>query len=272
METKQREGVEDVRESVFLHLKNHHRVQIIFLIALFVFIEFFLFFSADKNAMLLPFGLLFLTLGYLWFVARTEIEQELWKEFAGRSGYIFGKSVSSQNGKFADSLFLDFNSKWTKTSLVSGKFEEHPISFFLFRTPVSTNDPDRETVFTVCETTILQKVPSVVISRRFPMTAPVYLFTRTFPNHTKLTLEGDFNKFFTVHVATGKERDLLEMLTPDVMEKLLEYSELFSFEFYEDRLFVIAEKCLLKRNELDAMNDAARYLVEKVPGYFTKSS
>lgn len=271
MEQEQKKEINNVRESVFLHLKDHHRIQILVLAALFAFIETFLFFSDGGSTLFLPPALLFFTLGYLWFIARTEIEQEFWKEFAERNGYVFKRAASFGSGEFSDSIFLNFHTEWKKISLASGKFENHPISFFTFRTPVSSSDKKRETAFTVCETHILQKAPSVVISRRFPMTAPIYLFTRVFPNHTKLTLEGDFNKFFTVHVATGKERDLLEMLTPDVMEKLMEYSDLFSFEFYEDRLFVIAEKCLLKRGELDAMNDAARYLVEKVPGYFTKS-
>lgn len=58
----------------------------------------------------------------------------------------------------------------------------------------------------------------------------------------KLSLEGDFDRYFSVYVPAGYERDALELLTPDVMVCLIDHGRSWDIEIIEDRLVVASHR------------------------------
>lgn len=52
----------------------------------------------------------------------------------------------------------------------------------------------------------------------------------------RLSLEGDFDRHFTLYCPAGYERDALYILTPDVMANLIDGARSFDVEFIDDRL------------------------------------
>lgn len=64
------------------------------------------------------------------------------------------------------------------------------------------------------------------------------------PGAQRLSLEGDFGKFFTVYVPAGYERDALELLTPDVMACLIDHGRSWDIEVVDDRLQLASTKLL----------------------------
>jgi len=54
----------------------------------------------------------------------------------------------------------------------------------------------------------------------------------------RLSLEGDFDKTFTLYCPTGYERDALEIFTPDLMELLIETTNGCDVELVDDWMFV----------------------------------
>lgn len=58
---------------------------------------------------------------------------------------------------------------------------------------------------------------------------------------TPLQLEGNFNTRYKLRVQTGVERQVLEFLTPDVMERLMQTPAVANVEIYGGRLTVFAQ-------------------------------
>ncbi|KAM9865326.1 hypothetical protein ACIFOC_01857 [Leucobacter aridicollis] len=56
------------------------------------------------------------------------------------------------------------------------------------------------------------------------------------PGSQRVSLEGDFDRYFTVYVPEGYERDALELLTPDVMACLIDHGRRWDIEVIDDTL------------------------------------
>lgn len=53
-----------------------------------------------------------------------------------------------------------------------------------------------------------------------------------------LSLEGDFDKYFTLYVPDNYQRDALYVLTPDVMAALIDAGQNYDVEIIDDQLFI----------------------------------
>lgn len=75
------------------------------------------------------------------------------------------------------------------------------------------------------------------------------------PGAQRLSLEGDFDRHFTVYAPGGYERDALELLTPDVMVCLIDHGRRWDIEVVEDRLIVASSRFrrLSDRSETTAL-------------------
>lgn len=56
--------------------------------------------------------------------------------------------------------------------------------------------------------------------------------------HQKLHLEGDFDKTFTVYVPSGYETDALYVLTPELMQIMLDHGSDYDFEIVDNYLYM----------------------------------
>ena len=61
-------------------------------------------------------------------------------------------------------------------------------------------------------------------------------------NKQKLSLEGDFDKFFTLYAPKEYERDALYIFTPDLMALFIDISGQFDAEIVDDMLFVYSSE------------------------------
>jgi hypothetical protein len=59
------------------------------------------------------------------------------------------------------------------------------------------------------------------------------------PNAQVLKLEGDFNNYFKLQIEPGQQIDVLTVLTPDVMQTLISYSQKEDIEMLGTQLFFI---------------------------------
>lgn len=62
------------------------------------------------------------------------------------------------------------------------------------------------------------------------------------PGTQRLSLEGDFDRRFSVYAPEGYERDALELLTPDVMACLIDHGRRWDVEIVDDRLVVASHR------------------------------
>lgn len=71
------------------------------------------------------------------------------------------------------------------------------------------------------------------------------------PGTQRLSLEGDFDRYFTVYVPQGYERDALQLLTPDVMVCLIDHGRRWDIEIIEDRLIVASSSFRRRTDRAD---------------------
>ncbi|UOR03270.1 DUF3137 domain-containing protein [Leucobacter allii] len=62
------------------------------------------------------------------------------------------------------------------------------------------------------------------------------------PGVQRISLEGDFDRHFSVYAPNGYARDALELLTPDVMVCLIDHGRRWDIEVVEDRLIVASPR------------------------------
>jgi len=78
-----------------------------------------------------------------------------------------------------------------------------------------------------------REYPHIYISGKHAMSEQIYKSSQ------KLTLEGDFNRYFDVYAEQGLSTETLTVLTPDVMQKLIDTAQFFDIETYSYNLAVI---------------------------------
>jgi hypothetical protein len=66
----------------------------------------------------------------------------------------------------------------------------------------------------------------------------------------RLQLEGDFNDYFNLYVPNGEERDALEILTPDVMQVLVDGGRPYDIELLADFIVIIASGTQYEKERL----------------------
>lgn len=71
---------------------------------------------------------------------------------------------------------------------------------------------------------------------------------RTFSRDQVLSLEGDFDKHFTLYCPREYERDALYVFTPDLMTRLIDYAAGFDIELIDDWMFLYSAAPLNFRN------------------------
>ncbi|MBS1675263.1 MAG: hypothetical protein JSS74_15010 [Actinobacteria bacterium] len=59
--------------------------------------------------------------------------------------------------------------------------------------------------------------------------------------HQRLSLEGDFDRYFALYCPAGYERDALYLFTPDIMARFVDSASAFDVEIVDDWLFLYAQ-------------------------------
>ena len=268
-EQKQNESKNTNDRAVLPFLFRQYRAHLMALTALFFFSEIFLWNSDVWNYRIPLLTLyVFIFVLYIAFSAH-RAEKEFWKRFADDHDYTRAKTEITENPAGV-SLYCNMGGKQRKIEEVTGRYNGNFISFSSFSAIIGEEKTGEPISFTLCETTIPGAVPSVILISQ-KNTNNLVLLKRAIPDHKEFTLEGDFNKYFSVYTRPNKEREALEILTPDIMVELIKYAELFSFEFNQDRIFVCGATNLMKRAELEQLREISLYLAEKLSPVFRGS-
>ncbi|KRC61557.1 hypothetical protein ASE14_11970 [Agromyces sp. Root81] len=100
------------------------------------------------------------------------------------------------------------------------------------------NDPrGPRGAFRYMEMTLPRRLPHLMIDARGNGSLRALL-----PGTQHLSLEGDFDRQFSVYVPVGYERDALQLLTPDVMVCLIDHGRRWDIEIVDARLVVASRR------------------------------
>lgn len=101
----------------------------------------------------------------------------------------------------------------------------------------SNSDNRNSTVYGYIKLELAKNLPHVVLdSVKNNTYGPSILVS--FANNQKLSLEGDFNSFYTVYAPQGYEQDALYLLTPDVMNALTQLAKSYDIEIIDNQVYL----------------------------------
>jgi len=195
-----------------------------------------------------PFGFALVFLLILYSFVSAKIRGYLMEQFAKSLGYEYlskGDPSSSVDGSLF-SMGHDNNI----SDMIKGKDGDRVVRIFLYRCTIGYGKSAHTYFYTVFENTFNGNMPHILLHKEqfFFGGNPV-----DFSGGKHVTLEGDFNKYFSLYVEKDFEIEAYQIFDPDFMQELIETSKSFGFEFYQNKLYIYMPRLINKRSELDAM-------------------
>jgi hypothetical protein len=150
------------------------------------------------------------------------------------------------------------------SDVVTGQFNGFPFSLFTYSFGFDNNEGHELFIFCVMKIQCNIALPEVILeSRNHPYMPPLTPLHHNATNET-VQLEGDFNQYFRLFAKKGNEVNVLEALTPDVMEDLIDYAKRFGMEMAGRDIFIYDGVPIRKKEDIYALYGFAKLLVEKV--------
>ncbi len=112
----------------------------------------------------------------------------------------------------------------------------------------------KELYYTVFDGKLVREVPHILFDSK---TAHHQQFSSMYAHAQRLSLEGDFDRYFDTYVPQAYKIDSLSFITPEVME-LLVSAKNYDIELVDDRLLLIGP--LTDKSDLDAMQALGQQL------------
>lgn len=133
-------------------------------------------------------------------------------------------------------LSLQFGHDQTYSPVITAALGDANADMFVYRTTTGSGKSQQTYVFTLARVMLPTALPHMLLLAKGNMWGGL---RQEFENHETLSLEGDFNDYFTLQIEKGQEVNVLEILTPDVMQSLVSLSQKEDIEIMADSLYFI---------------------------------
>lgn len=241
------EKVNDVKQATWRFLGTHPKYYI--WAGVFIFLGIFLSLSM-KILHFFVFGI-FIAFGIYAFVAN-RMRGYLMQQFAKSLGYQYIKkgdmeSVSGEIFKVGHSQKI--------THVISGDEESRPTRIFLYQYTIGYGKNSHTYNYTIFETSFSGNMPHMLLHKVGMFSSDGSGFFH-FSGGEHLSLEGDFDKHFSLYVEKEFEIEAHQIFNPHFMEELINTSKSLKslgFESYKNKLYIYTPKYIDKRQELDDM-------------------
>jgi hypothetical protein len=251
------ESIEDVGQSTAHYLRRHPQYFTIpLIIAVIIEVIIIVFHvSTDLRAYLIP--IILPVIGYT--IARGKIQHEFMQQFAVANGFSYAPRGSMVR---LDGSLFQVGHDQSVTDVVSGRFQDRPISLFTYTYVTGYGKTQQTHSYTIYELQFDSAMPDILLENASHAFGEALVDKITGKELVKL--EGDFNKYFSLSIPKGYEVEALEIFTPDVMQKLIEKAKNFSLEIVNSHLFIYDNAIVGKKQGLYDLYDLAQYFVEKL--------
>lgn len=169
------------------------------------------------------------------------------KQVADKLGYEYSSigSLYTMKGKL-----FDIGHSGNVQDIISGKYLNFPLKIFNYYFTVGYGKSSRTYGYTVFEIQFNTDLPEIVLlTKDFLSFLNIDILPLTM-GKKKLSLEGDFDKYFQLYVPKDLEIEVLEIFTPDVMAELIDKFRGFNIEICEDKMYVYYEKIVSNKKQI----------------------
>jgi hypothetical protein len=199
--------------------------------------------------------------GLAWLVgvygyAASMVREDFMRKFATTNG--FNYVGEGEPEMMLGNLFQKGNIRSVK-HIVEGESMGHKVRFFFYSYTVGIKNKKTYS-YSVSEIFFKGIAPDIVIESRSDWDFISYVGN----GQKEMPVEGFFKKHFGVFVPEDFEIETLELLTPDVMEHLINHAKKYNFEFIKDRLYVFKQGVIVKDSEMNELLVNTKYIIDKL--------
>jgi len=246
------ENIDSVSDST-MHYLEEHFVKVILVIGITTILEVLAILSGVHDIRLYLFPLIIPFVGY--FLIKSKVEDEFMQQFAQTNAYVYSKNGTYGNGY----LFKLGHSNIAKDQVI-GQYNGYQIKIYLYSYTVGYGKNSHTYHHTVLSLTFNTTMPDIVLT-----TKGHWLSDSLVPNNISVVkLEGDFNKYFTLHIPKGYEVEALEVFTPNVMAKLIDKARSLNLEIFQNSLYIYSDGFIQTKEKLYTMYELAKYLTDEL--------
>ena len=205
---------------------------------------------------ILPIGLVL-----SWFYRlKKKFEDVFLAQFASTNGYQY-----EPTGSVADTYGCIFraNGVGTVSDVVSGTYLGDNLRLFLYDLKIGVGRNQRMYRNTVLELTLSGKLPHLLLTSRRSRNFGLNLGALSGIDGT-ISLEGNFDKDFTLHAPLGTQIEALEVFAPNVMALLQDESRGFDVEFVANRIYIYLGNYIATTADVERIFGLARNLIASV--------
>lgn len=214
--------------------------------------------SSFEVSLVVPLFVVSIFYGYI----RRKVEDDFISQFAADHGFSFQK----EGVPYGDGTLFSLGHGPSWRDSVSGKIRGADFCLFNYRYIIGYGKGSRTYSLTVARVEYRDHLPPIFLQTRGAGLEASFGFSNEFPKMypEKISLEGDFDKYFTLYTQKGFETEALQIVSPDFMGKLMDGGRGFSLEFIENRIYMYSHHLVSKKAELEAMYQLADYLVRTI--------
>ncbi len=246
------EKITDADLSIKDYIAKHYLIAF-FIVLLFIWALWMLITSIGPYATIFIL-LLIPLLQYKYFKSRSE--DAFIKNFAEKNKYSY--QAHAENLFETATTYLKIGHGQYIDNIISGTHGGFPLRIFTYHTTVGENKNAETIRFTVFELEFVGSTLNILIdARKHP-------YPKSLLDHQKLQLEGNFNDHFDLYISKGFHLETLQILTPDIMEILLDTSKHFSLEFIHNKLYIYADTELSNSVDMVYMYEFSHSILRKL--------
>ena len=195
-------------------------------------------------------GIAFVGYAYVY----SKMKSEFTKQFGASIGFTYSKEAPLDT---VSGVMFSMGHGASISDVLAGSYQNIPMRIFTYIFTVGSGKNSHTYNYTVFESTFNNELPAIHLDS----SANRFSVPYEFGTGESIKLEGDFNKYFSLHVPKGYEMEAYQIFTPDVMVQLIDKAKGLDFEFNGNRLYIYSPKIISKRDKMQAMFDLVDYLV-----------
>ena len=182
------------------------------------------------------------------------------EKFASEIGYSYEGSADVDS---VDGTIFDFGSNQKLAKIVIGKYFKQDTRLFIFNTTVGSGKNRHTERYSVLEISFDAMLPNIHLDNHLNHISTWYEIGPR-ANETKLSLEGDFQKYFTLYVAKQYEVEALQILTPEIMQMFISEAKNMGVEMYKSKVYLYYPGEISNKEQLVSIYGLAKEIILKL--------
>lgn len=157
-----------------------------------------------------------LLFGVIFYIARlgAERNKKLWTKFASDNNWKVGPANLAEN--YVPPTLNNIGHSRVLSDIIEGQYSDNSFRVFTYKYTVGSGKNSTTYNYTIMQLVLRKQLPSFIVdSLRVSG-------VKNMPNEfEKISLEGDFDKTFSLYAPKGAQTDVLSVISPDVMQTLI---------------------------------------------------